>query len=83
MTIIKGVNVFFDVAGGCRCTRVFELTLHLDARAYSVVLFGYLYGWDLLLLKGPSCLNVTAFYKVPVGFLLGRRKICKRNGEYK
>ena len=57
--------------------------LHLDTRAHLVVLFGHLYDWDLLLLKGPSCLSITAFYKVPVGFLLGRRKIYKRNGEYK
>ena len=74
MTIIKGVDVFLDVAGGRRCTRVFKLALHLDTRACLVVLFGRLYGWDLSLLKGPSCLSATAFHKVPIGFLLGCRK---------
>ena len=83
MTVIKGVDVFFDVAGGRRCTRVFELALHLDTGAHLVVLFGRLYGWDLSLSKGPSCLGATAFHEVPIGFLLGRRKICRRNGECK
>ena len=69
VTVIKGVNVFLDVAGGCRCIRVFKLALHLDTRARSVVLFGRLYNWDLSLLKGPSCLNVMAFHKVSIGFL--------------
>ena len=83
MTVIKGVDVFFDVAGGRRCTRVFEFALHLDTGARSVVLFGRLYSWDLLLSKGPSCLSAMAFHKVPIGFLLGYHKIYKRNGKYK
>ena len=69
MTIIKGVDVFLDIAGGHRCTKVFELALHLDARACLVVLFRCLYSWDLLLLKGFSCLSAMAFYKVSVRFL--------------
>ena len=68
MTIVKGVNVFFDVVGGYRCTKVFELLAHLDAGACLVVLFGYLYNWSLLLLKGPSCLSVTASHKMSIRF---------------
>jgi hypothetical protein len=71
VTIIKGINVFFDVAGGYRCIKVFELLAHLGAGAYLVVLFGHLYGWNLLLLEGPSCLNVTSGYKISVGFPFG------------
>ena len=37
--IIEGVNVFLDIAGGCRCIRVLELAVYLGTRAYSVVLF--------------------------------------------
>ena len=69
VTIVKGINVFLDVAGGRRCMRVFELVVHLGTRAHSVVLFRCLYVCNLLLLEGPSCLIVMAFYKVSVGFL--------------
>ena len=48
--------------------RVFKLLIHLGARAYLAVLSRYLYIQDLLLLEGPSCLVITAFYKVSVGF---------------
>ena len=83
MTVVEGVNVFFNVASGRGCTRVFELPVYLDTGACSVVLFGRLYGWDLSLLKGPFYLSVMAFHKGPVGFLLGCHNIYKRNGEYK
>ena len=83
MTIIEGVDVFLNIAGSYRYTKVFKLTLHLDTGAHLIVLFGHLYDWDLSLSKGLSCLSVTAFYKVPVGFLLGHCKIYKRNGKYK
>ena len=69
MTIIEGVNVFLDIAGSYRCTRVFKLVVHLGTRARLVVLFGHLYICNLLLLEGPSCLIVTAFYEVSIGFL--------------
>ena len=69
MTIIEGVNVFFDITGGYRCMRVFELTVHLGTRACLVVLFGHLYICNLLLLEGPSCLVATAFHEVSIGFL--------------
>ena len=69
MTIIKGVDVFLDIASGYRYTRVFELAVYQGAKAYSVVLFRRLYIRNLLLLKGHSCLIMTAFYKVFIGFL--------------
>ena len=75
MTVIEGINVFLNVTGGRRCTRVFELTVYLGAGARSVVLFRHLYIYNLLLLEGPSCLIATAFYKVSVGFRSGRREI--------
>ena len=70
-TIIEGVNVFLDVAGGHRCIKVFEFIVHLGAGAHLVVLFGCLYVCNLLLLEGPSCLSATAFHKVSVGFPFG------------
>ena len=68
MTIVEGIDVFLDIAGGHRYTRVFEFMVYLGARAHLVVLFGHLYVYNLLLLEGPSCLIATAFYKVSVGF---------------
>ena len=38
-TVIKGVDIFLNVAGGCRYIRVFELAVYLGTRAYLVVLF--------------------------------------------
>ena len=69
MTIIEGVNVFLDITGGYRYIRVFELAVHLGTGAYLVVLFRHLYVYNLLLLEGPFCFIMTAFYKVSVGFL--------------
>ena len=69
MTLIEGVDIFLNIAGGCKCTRVFKLVVHLGTRACSVVLFRYLYIYNLLLLEGPSCLIIIAFYEVSVGFL--------------
>ena len=68
MTIIKGINIFLDIASGYRCIRVFELLAHLDTKAYLVILFKYLYNWNLLLLEGLSCLSVTAVHEVSKGF---------------
>ena len=69
VTVIKGVDIFLNVAGSYRCIRVFKLAVYLGAGAYSVVLFGHLYIYNLLLLEGPSCLVTTAFYEVSIGFL--------------
>ena len=69
VTVVEGVCVFLSVAGDCRCARVFELLVHLGIRARSAVLPRGLYYRNLLLLEGPSCLGVTAFYKVFVEFL--------------
>ena len=68
MTIVKGIDVFLDIAGGHRYTRVFKLAVYLGARARSVVLFRRLYIYNLLLPEGPSCLITIAFYKVSIGF---------------
>ena len=68
-TVIEGVDIFLDIAGGHRYTRVFKLAVYLGARARSVVLFRRLYIYNLLLPEGPSCLIATAFYKVSIGFL--------------
>ena len=69
VTVIEGVNVFLNIAGGHRCMRVFKLPVYLGAGARLAVLFGYLYTWDLLLLEGPFYLIMMAFYKVSIGFL--------------
>ena len=68
-TVIEGVCVFLSVAGNRRCTRVFKLLVYLGIRAYSAVLPRGLYYRNLLLLEGPFCLYVTAFYKVSIEFL--------------
>ena len=69
MSVVEGVCVF--LSGNRRCTRVFELLVHLGIGAYSAVLPRGLYYYNLSLLKGPSCLNTTAFYKVSVEFPFG------------
>ena len=69
MTVIEGVDIFLNVAGGRRYTRVFKLAVYLGAGACLVVLFRCLYIYNLLLLEGPSCLIATAFYKVSIRFL--------------
>ena len=66
ISVIEGVCVF--LSGNCRCARVFELLVHLGVRARLAVLSRGLYCRNLLLLKGPSYLNITAFYKVSVEF---------------
>ena len=68
VTVIEGVYVFLSVANNRRYIRVFKLLAHLGIRAYSAILPRGLYYRNLLLLKGPSCLSVTAFYKVFVEF---------------
>ena len=65
--VIKGIYIFFN--GNRKCIRVFKLLKHLGIRAYLAILPKGLYYRNLLLLKGPSCLGTTAFYKVPIGFL--------------
>ena len=69
VTVINGINVFLNIASSYRCIRVFKLVVYLGTRAYLVILFRHLYVHNLSLLKGPSCLIATAFYKVSIGFL--------------
>jgi len=66
MSVIEGVCVF--LSSDYRCARVFKLLVHLGIRACLAVLPKGLYCCNLLLLKGPSYLNATAFYKVSVEF---------------
>ena len=68
ITIINGVYVFLSVVGNYKCARVFKLLAYLGVRAYSAVLSRGLYYCNLSLLKGPSCLNIMAFYMVSVEF---------------
>ena len=68
-TVIEGIYIFLSVASNYRYARVFELLVYLGVRAYSAVLPRGLYYCNLLLLEGPSCLSVTAFYKVFIEFL--------------
>ncbi len=68
MTIIEGINIFFNIASGYRYIRVFKLTVYLGTRARLAVLFRRLYICNLLLLEGPSCLVIMAFHKVSIGF---------------
>ena len=65
-SVIEGVYIF--LSGNRRYIRVFKLLAHLGVRACLAVLPRYLYYRNLLLLKGPSCLNITAFYKVFMEF---------------
>ena len=69
VAVVEGVCVF--LSGDCRCIRVFELLVHLGVRACLAVLPRGLYCYNLLLLEGPSCFYITAFYKVSVEFLFG------------
>jgi len=69
ITIIEDIYIFLSIASNCRYIRVFKLLVHLGIRAYLAVLPRGLYCYNLLLLKGPSCLRATAFYKVFIEFL--------------
>ena len=66
MTVIEGVYVF--LSGDCRCVKVFKLLVYLNIRACLAALPKGLYCCNLLLLKGPFCLYIIAFYKVSVEF---------------
>ena len=65
-SVIEGVCVF--LSGDYRYMRVFELLVHLGVRARLAILPRGLYYRNLLLSKGPSCLNAMAFYKVSMEF---------------
>ena len=69
VTVIKGINVFLNVVGDCKCARVFKLLVYLDTGACMAVLLEVLRVYNLLLLEGPSCLGAAAVYKVSVEFL--------------
>ena len=66
ITIIEGICIFFS--SNRRYIRVFKLLAHLSIRARLAILLRGLYYRNLLLLKGPFCLNATAFYKISMEF---------------
>ena len=66
MAVIEGVYIFFS--SDYKYTRVFKLLIYLGIGAYLAILPKGLYYYNLLLLKGPSCLYAIAFYKVSVEF---------------
>ena len=69
MTVIKGVNVSFNIVGDySRCIRVFELLVYLSIKICTVVLLRALRACNLLLLKLPFCLIAAAVYRVSVEF---------------
>lgn len=76
-TVVEGVYVFFDVAGGRRCARVFELLVHLGAGARRVVLPSALCAYNFSQSRVPSRPLATAFHRVSVGFLLSHREILR------
>jgi len=77
IAIIESICVFFSVIGNYRYARVFKLLAHLGIRTCLAILPRGLYYRNLLLLKGPSYLKATTFYKVSMEFLLGRREILR------
>ena len=67
--MVEGVYIF--LSSNCRYIKVFKLLVYLDIRAHLAVLFKGLYCYNLLLLEGPSCLYIIAFYKVSIEFPFG------------
>ena len=68
VTVIEGVYVFLNVAGNCRCAKVFKLLVHLGVGAHSAILPKGLYYCNLSLSEGPSCLSAMAVHKVFIEF---------------
>ena len=69
MTIIKGVNISFNIVGDySRCIRVFKLLVYLSTKTCTVVLLKTLYAHNLLLLRLPSCPIAVAVYRVSIKF---------------
>ena len=69
MTVIEGINIFFNIVNNCGCVRVFKLLVYLGAGAYTAILLRALCTRDLLLLKGLSCLRAAAIHRVSIEFL--------------
>ena len=79
MTVIEGVNVSLNVISDCsRYIRVFELLMHLGAKACIAILLRALHARNLLLLKRPSCLGAAAVYRVFIKFLFRSSRCFKR-----
>ena len=69
MTVIEGINIFFNIIGDHRYAKVFKLLVYLGTRAYTVVLLRALRACNLLLLKLPFCLIAAAIHRVFIEFL--------------
>jgi hypothetical protein len=70
MTVVEGIDISLNIVSDCsRYIRVFELLVHLGAKAYIVVLLGALRAHNLLLLRLPSYLIAAAVHRVSVEFL--------------
>jgi len=67
ITIIEGIYVF--LSSNYKYIRAFKLLEYLGIKAYLAVLPRGLYYRNLLLLEGPFCFSVMAFYKVLIEFL--------------
>ena len=69
MSVIKSVNVSLNVISNySRYMRVFELLVHLGARAYIVILLRALRARNLLLSRLSSCFIAAAVHRVSIEF---------------
>ena len=69
MTVVKGVDISLNIISNySRYARVFKLLVYLGAKAYIAILLRALRAYNLLLLKGPSCLRAAAVYRVSIEF---------------
>ena len=81
ITVVKGVNISLNIISDySRCMRVFELLVHLGARACTVVLLRALRARNLLLSRLPSCLVAAAVHRVSVEFLFWSSRNLKEEG---
>jgi len=69
ITIVEDIYIFLSVISDHNYIKVFKLLTHLSIKTYLAILPKGLYYYNLLLLKGPFCFKVMAFYKVSVEFL--------------
>jgi len=66
--IIKNIFIFFDFINNYKYIKVFKLLVHLNARAYTIVLPKGLHIYNLLLLKRSFYFRAMAFYKMSIEF---------------
>ena len=66
--VIESVYIFLGVVNDRKCIKILKLFMYLSVGAHIAVLLRGLYVYSLSLLKVPSCLIVTAFYKIFIEF---------------